>query len=42
MKKLSGLGTKTAAEFSLGVVKSFREDTLVAGLRSRSRPHATE
>jgi transaldolase len=33
MKKLSGLGTKTAAEFSLGVVKSFREDTLVAGLR---------
>ncbi|HEY7998124.1 MAG TPA: hypothetical protein VIE87_04815 [Pseudolabrys sp.] len=34
LKKLSGLGTKTAAEFSLGVVKSFREDTLVAGLRA--------
>ena len=33
LKKLSGLGTKTAAEFSLGAVKSFREDTLAAGLR---------
>jgi transaldolase len=33
LKKLSGLGTKTAAELSLGAVKSFREDALAAGLR---------
>jgi transaldolase len=33
LKKLAGLGTKTAAELSLGAVKSFREDALAAGLR---------
>jgi transaldolase len=33
LKKLSGLGTKSAAELSLGAVKSFREDALAAGLR---------
>jgi transaldolase len=33
LKKLSSLGTKTAAELSLGAVKSFREDALAAGLR---------
>ena len=33
LKKLPGLGTKTAAELSLGAVQSFREDALAAGLR---------
>ena len=33
IKKLPSLGTKTAAELSLGAVKSFREDALAAGLR---------
>ena len=33
LKKLSSLGTKSAAELSLGAVKSFREDALAAGLR---------
>jgi transaldolase len=33
LKKLPALGTKTAAELSLGAVKSFREDALGAGLR---------
>ena len=33
LKKLSSLGSKTAAELSLGAVKSFREDALAAGLR---------
>ena len=33
LKKLPALGTKTAAELSLGAVKSFREDALAAGLR---------
>src|SRR5450631_796017 len=33
LKKISSLGSKTAAELSLGAVKSFREDALAAGLR---------
>ena len=33
LKKLPGLSTKSAAELSLGAVKSFREDALAAGLR---------
>jgi transaldolase len=33
LKKLPALGTKTAAELSLGTVKSFREDAIAAGLR---------
>jgi transaldolase len=33
LKKLPALGTKSAAELSLGAVKSFREDALAAGLR---------
>jgi len=33
LKKLLALGTKTAADLSLGAVKSFREDALAAGLR---------
>jgi transaldolase len=33
LKKLPTLGTKTAAELSLGAVKSFREDAIAAGLR---------
>jgi transaldolase len=33
LKKLLSLGTKSAAELSLGAVKSFREDALAAGLR---------
>ena len=33
LKKLPALGTKTAAELSLGAVKSFREDAIAAGLR---------
>ena len=33
LKKLPALGTKLAAELSLGAVKSFREDALAAGLR---------
>jgi transaldolase len=33
LKKLASLGSKTAAELSLGAVKSFREDALAAGLR---------
>jgi transaldolase len=33
LKKLPGLGTKTAAQLSLGAVQAFREDALAAGLR---------
>jgi transaldolase len=33
LKKLPALGTKTAAELSLGAVKSFREDAIAAGLK---------
>ena len=33
LKKLPALGTKSAAELSLGAVKSFREDALAAGLQ---------
>jgi transaldolase len=33
LKKLSALGSKSAAELSLGAVKSFREDAVAAGLR---------
>ena len=33
LKKLPSLGTKSAAELSLGAVKSFREDALAAALR---------
>jgi transaldolase len=33
LKKLPVLGTKTAAELSLGAVKSFREDAIAAGLK---------
>ncbi len=32
LKKLPALGSKTAAELSLGAVKAFREDALAAGL----------
>ena len=32
-QEAAGLGSKTAAELSLGAVKSFREDALAAGLR---------
>ena len=34
LKKLPALATKTAAELSLGAVKSFREDAIAAGLRA--------
>ena len=33
LKKLPSIGTKSAAELSLGAVRSFREDALAAGLR---------
>jgi transaldolase len=33
LKKLPSLGTKTAAELSLGAVKLFREDSIAAGLK---------
>ena len=33
LKKLPSIGTKSAAELSLGAVKSFRDDALAAGLR---------
>jgi len=33
LKKLPALGTKSAAELSLGAVKAFREDALAAGLQ---------
>ena len=33
LKKLPALATKTAAELSLGAVKSFRDDAVAAGLR---------
>jgi transaldolase len=33
LKKLPALGTKTAAELSLGAVQAFREDALAAGLK---------
>lgn len=33
LKKLPALGTKTAAELSLGAVQAFREDAIAAGLR---------
>ena len=33
LKKLPSLGTKTAAELSLGAVQSFREDSIAAGLK---------
>jgi transaldolase len=36
LKKLPALGTKTAAELSLGAVKSFRDDAIAAGLRLAS------
>jgi transaldolase len=43
LKKLPSLGSKTAAELSLGAVKSFREDALAAGLRlSVPAAHAAE
>jgi transaldolase len=32
LKKLPAIGTKSAAELSLGAVKAFREDALAAGL----------
>ena len=32
LKKLPGLGSKTAAELSLDAVKAFRQDALSAGL----------
>ena len=32
LQKLPALGTKTAAELSLGAVKAFREDALAMGL----------
>jgi transaldolase len=32
LKKLPDLGTKSAAELSLGAVRAFREDALAAGL----------
>jgi transaldolase len=38
LQKLPALGTKTAAELSLGAVKAFREDALAAGLSLRPRP----
>src|SRR5262245_62285660 len=33
LKKLPSIGTKSAAELSLGAVKSFRDDAVAAGLR---------
>lgn len=33
LKKLPSLGTKSAAELSLGAVRAFREDAIAAGLR---------
>jgi transaldolase len=33
LKKLPALATKSAAELSLGAVKSFRDDAIAAGLR---------
>ena len=33
LKKLPAIGTKSAAELSLGAVKSFRDDAVAAGLR---------
>ncbi len=43
LKKLPALGTKSAAELSLGAVKSFREDALAAGLQlSVPASHAAE
>jgi transaldolase len=39
LKKLPAMGTKSAAELSLGAVKAFREDALAAGL-SLSVPQA--
>jgi len=33
LKKLPALATMTAAELSLGAVKSFRDDALAAGLK---------
>jgi transaldolase len=33
LKKLPALGTKTAAQLSLGAVQAFREDAIAAGLR---------
>jgi transaldolase len=40
--KLPALGSKTAAELSLGAVKAFREDALAAGLSLRPRSEAAE
>jgi transaldolase len=37
LQKLPALGTKTAAELSLGAVKAFREDALAAGLSLKPR-----
>jgi transaldolase len=43
LKKLPALGTRTAAELSLGAVRSFREDALAAGLRlGMPASHAAE
>jgi transaldolase len=43
LNKLPALGTKTAAELSLGAVKSFREDALAAGLKlATPASHAAE
>ena len=38
LQKLPALGTKTAAELSLGAVKAFREDALAAGLSLDPKP----
>ena len=44
LQKLPALGTKTAAELSLGAVKAFREDALAVGLKLAipGRPYAAE
>jgi transaldolase len=40
LKKLPAIGTKSAAELSLGAVKAFREDALAAGLTLKLAPQA--
>jgi transaldolase len=40
LKKLPAIGTKSAAELSLGAVKAFREDAIAAGLSLKLAPHA--
>jgi transaldolase len=44
LQKLPALGTRTAAELSLGAVKAFREDALAVGLSLKipRSPHAAE